>query len=353
MKVIQIGSFAIFLKWLLFGGAMMIGLILLKLWLHRSQPKDVNKQLFDIVTNSVFWGFLIWKGSLLLLEPKLVMKSPLSLLYFTGGSTGLIIAITSAIIYFMYKARKQQLTGLVAFQTVFIFSAIVSSGYHFLSQAFLETSMVYHFIFGGLTLLLLLSFLLNRSLFFKKEILILAVAGLLLLGLYDVTLKSDTLASQNLEQIDLSDTKRLETGVFEGKKAPNFQLQTLDGKQVNLSDFAGTKVILNFWATWCPPCKAEMPHMEGFYVEHKNDGVVILAVNLTTSEKSIGAVEEFQKDYRITFPVLLDTNGEISDTYQAITIPTSYLIDSKGIIRKKIIGPMDKNMLVELINSVE
>lgn len=116
---------------------------------------------------------------------------------------------------------------------------------------------------------------------------------------------------------------------------------------------AGKKVILNFWATWCPPCKAEMPHMQEFYVDQKGNKVEILAVNLTTAEKDSNNIGKFVNDYGLTFPILLDSNGEIGETYQAFSIPTSYIIDTKGIIRKKIVGPMDKEMMSELINSIE
>ena len=115
----------------------------------------------------------------------------------------------------------------------------------------------------------------------------------------------------------------------------------------------GKRLILNFWATWCPPCKAEMPHMQKFYQEQKGNNIEILAVNLTTGEKNPKDVAKFVKDYGLTFPILLDSSGEIGEAYQAFTIPTSYIIDSHGIIKKKIIGPMDKEMMTELIKSID
>lgn len=145
----------------------------------------------------------------------------------------------------------------------------------------------------------------------------------------------------------------VEVGVQVGMKSPDFKLKTLDGTNITLSEMKGKKVILNFWATWCPPCKAEMPHMQEFYDENQNSNIEILAVNLSTAEKNSKNVELFVKDYNLTFPILLDSDGEIVDMYQAFTIPTSYIIDSKGVIRQKIIGPMDKEMMNELINRVD
>lgn len=134
----------------------------------------------------------------------------------------------------------------------------------------------------------------------------------------------------------------------EGAEAPDFELTTLDGKPVKLSDYRGKKVILNFWATWCPPCKAEMPHMQKFYEEYQDDNVEILAVNLTNMDKGRDDIEAFVKEYGLTFPIPLDEEGNAGTTYQAFTIPTSYILDEKGIITKKIVGPMDENMMKDL-----
>jgi peroxiredoxin len=155
------------------------------------------------------------------------------------------------------------------------------------------------------------------------------------------------------ETVEATGNYRLEVGVQEGNQAPDFELQTIDGKIMRLSDMAGKKVILNFWATWCPPCKAEMPHMQEFYEEQARNGVEILAVNLTTAERNQDNITPFVKEYGLTFPILLDTKGEIGEIYQSITIPTSYIIDSTGVIQKRIVGPMDKEMMKELIKSVK
>ncbi|HDR7490866.1 TPA: redoxin domain-containing protein [Bacillus cereus] len=130
-------------------------------------------------------------------------------------------------------------------------------------------------------------------------------------------------------------------GIEIGKSAPDFELTKLDGTNVKLSDLKGKKVILNFWATWCGPCQQEMPDMEAFYKEHK-ENVEILAVNYTPSEKGGGEekVSNFIKEKGITFPVLLDKNIDVTTAYKVITIPTSYFIDTKGVIQDKFIGPM-------------
>ena len=127
-------------------------------------------------------------------------------------------------------------------------------------------------------------------------------------------------------------------GIEIGKSAPDFELTKLDGTNVKLSDLKGKKVILNFWATWCGPCQQEMPDMEAFYKEHK-ENVEILAVNYTPSEK-VGEekVSNFIKEKGITFPVLLDKNIDVTTAYKVITIPTSYFIDTKVSFKISLLG---------------
>lgn len=134
----------------------------------------------------------------------------------------------------------------------------------------------------------------------------------------------------------------------EGAEAPDFELNTLDGETIKLSDYRGKKVILNFWATWCPPCKAEMPHMQNFYEDYNDQGVEILAVNLTNMDKGEEEVQKFVDEYGLTFPIPMDEEGFAGTTYQAFTIPTSYILDENGVITKKIVGPMDENMMKDL-----
>lgn len=144
------------------------------------------------------------------------------------------------------------------------------------------------------------------------------------------------------------------SGIGLGDQAPSFTLQTLGGEKVSLSDYRGKKIILNFWATWCPPCKAEMPHMQSFYKkEAERSNVEILAVNLTSEDRGKAAVTEFAKQYDLTFPILLDQEGTIGSEYQVATIPTTYVLNTDGTIHQKIIGPMDEQMMRELVNELE
>lgn len=124
--------------------------------------------------------------------------------------------------------------------------------------------------------------------------------------------------------------------IKEGDTAPNFQLQNLDGQKIQLKDFRGEGVLLNFWGSWCDPCKREMPYINEAY-QKKMKGVNIIAVNIRETPL---VVNSFVDRYNLDFPILLDRSGTVTDAYSIGPIPTTFLIDKKGRIVKKIIGAM-------------
>ncbi|MDF2040119.1 TlpA disulfide reductase family protein [Cytobacillus oceanisediminis] len=138
-----------------------------------------------------------------------------------------------------------------------------------------------------------------------------------------------------------------QTGLGIGLKAPDFELKNLQGETVKLSDYRGKKVMLNFWATWCPPCKAEMPDIQKFYTQKGNE-VVILAVNIDPQSDVAGFAEEM----RVNFPILLDVNEKASKAYQIITIPTTFFIDEEGIIRNKYLSAMSLEIMNQYIDEM-
>lgn len=146
-----------------------------------------------------------------------------------------------------------------------------------------------------------------------------------------------------------------EEGLEQYSPAPDFTLETLAGETVTLSELKGKKVILNFWATWCPPCKAEMPHMESFYSKLTDeDQVELIAVNVTESEKlGISEVENFVESYKLSFPIPLDKTAEVTRMYGVFSMPTTFMIDTKGRIAQKVIGPLDEKTLNELVDFMD
>ncbi|WP_144548074.1 redoxin domain-containing protein [Bacillus sp. X1(2014)] len=145
-----------------------------------------------------------------------------------------------------------------------------------------------------------------------------------------------------------SQTTASQEGLAVGAKAPDFELKTLTGEKIKLSNLKGKKVMLNFWATWCPPCKAEMPAMEQFSKQMPKD-VVILAVNIDPQLDVHGFVDE----NKITFPILLDAEDKVNETYQVLSIPTTYFIDSKGNIQNKYIGEMKLDDMKDFTNKLK
>ena len=122
-----------------------------------------------------------------------------------------------------------------------------------------------------------------------------------------------------------------------GTPAPNFTLPDLNGKKVSLTDYRGKVVLLNIWATWCPPCVEEMPSMEKLYQEMRGEAFEILAVSLDESGAEV--VAPFMKKHKLNFPALIDSAGTLKDLFQTTGIPESLIITKEGIILEKIIGP--------------
>ena len=127
------------------------------------------------------------------------------------------------------------------------------------------------------------------------------------------------------------------SGPENGLPAPNFSLPDLDGQMVSLADYKGKVVLLNIWATWCPPCLEEMPSMEKLYQELKGEGFEILAVSI--DESGAQDVLPFIKKHKLSFPALTDSKGTLKNLYQTTGIPESFIIDKDGILVEKMIGP--------------
>jgi len=123
------------------------------------------------------------------------------------------------------------------------------------------------------------------------------------------------------------------------KKAPDFSLKDLNGKKVGLKQFRGKILFLNFWATWCGPCKEEMPSLEVLHQQFKEKSFVLLTISVDYEGEK--PVQEFINKHRYTFPVLLDPKCETLDLFEVKGIPTTFLVDRKGKMIGKAIGPRD------------
>lgn len=170
----------------------------------------------------------------------------------------------------------------------------------------------------------------------RKTTYLLFSLALLLLGASWVLLSAP--------QVDVS-AGGLASVARKGFLAPDFELQTLTGSSLRLSNLRGKVVILNLWASWCPPCKAEMPTLERIYQEYHSQGLEILAVNNTIQDSSAAAADFVQQN-GLTFPVPLDVEGRVSQGYLLSALPTTFFIDSNGIIREVTVGgPLSEALL--------
>ena len=137
-----------------------------------------------------------------------------------------------------------------------------------------------------------------------------------------------------------------------GFLAPDFKLETLDGQNVTLSDLRGKVVLVNLWASWCPPCRAEMPALESVYQKYKGQGLVILAVNSTIQDTAANA-QSFVNQNQLTFPILMDVGGTVTRLYRIQSLPTSFFIGPDGVIREVVVGgPMAEALLISRVEKL-
>ncbi len=134
-------------------------------------------------------------------------------------------------------------------------------------------------------------------------------------------------------------TAGLDVGVKEGDLAPDFLLEGLDGREVRLSDLRGKPVVVNFWATWCRPCRKEIPQFVEAYERFREDGLVVVGVNMQEG-KSIA--RQYADDYGMDFPIAIDVDGEVGDEYRLLGLPVTYFIDRQGVIRSVFTGPFEE-----------
>ncbi|MBP2072274.1 peroxiredoxin family protein [Thermoanaerobacterium butyriciformans] len=170
----------------------------------------------------------------------------------------------------------------------------------------------------------------------KNVILTVSIVLVLILGISIYFLNNYVVSSQTKNQSADNVIKNAQVGIEKGDLAPDFTLKDVNGKTVTLSKLRGKKVILNFWATTCPYCKIEMPELNKFYENNKND-VVLLAIDIG-EDKSV--VENYLEGKGYSFDVLLDSDAKVAMDYKVQFIPMSFFIDEKGIIRSISNGAM-------------
>jgi peroxiredoxin len=138
-----------------------------------------------------------------------------------------------------------------------------------------------------------------------------------------------------------------------GRAAPDFLLNTPDGGQLRLSDLQGKPVLVNFWASWCAPCRQEMPEIVRTYDAHASDGLVIVAVDL---QENAGQIREFADEFGMKFPIVVDRNGGVADAWRIggpiEGIPSSYFLDEHGVVQSRVFGPMTADVLASNLRTI-
>jgi peroxiredoxin len=162
------------------------------------------------------------------------------------------------------------------------------------------------------------------------------IAAAVIIGFLGMGCTKKEKTDAGIKNAETRTSQEIKESPEEGFLAPSFSLQSLEGSPVNLTDYRGKVVLLNFWATWCGPCKKEIPALKKLYQVRKGPEFEILAVSLdrTTQDK----VASFAEANQMKFPILLNPEGDIGGRYWVRGIPTSFLLDKKGIIQWKVVG---------------
>nr|WP_049754161.1 TlpA disulfide reductase family protein [Anoxybacillus flavithermus] len=297
-----------------------------------------ERNVMDVIFNSFVYGLVIWKVSYGIVHPNVVLQNPLTLLYFNGGMVGLVLAVIFIVLYTYWQLKKQHISFDVYIRSVtpiyfgYWIVFIVVKGIEFSEHRFIWLQAAVALIF----------FIVSSRTKTTQKI------GRLLVLFHIFSFIFSLISDKTNEATSKQSSTNV--GINVGEMAPDFELMTLKGEKMKLSQFRGKKVILNFWASWCPSCRAEMPEMQRFYEQYRQH-VAIVAVNLTNKEKNHQAVETFTNEKGVSFDIMLDEKGTVSKTYEVITIPTSYIIDEHGVILRKHVSPLSYDMMKRTVLS--
>lgn len=134
-----------------------------------------------------------------------------------------------------------------------------------------------------------------------------------------------------------------------GHPAPDFTLTALDGSTVTLSRLRGKVILLNVWATWCPPCRAEMPTIQAVYDQYRDQGFIVLTINQAEDVRTVAA---FLQQNKLSLPTLMDVDNSVGQLYQTTLLPTSFFVDKQGIIRTVYRGPMARSVIAGTVEQL-
>lgn len=178
---------------------------------------------------------------------------------------------------------------------------------------------------------------------------LLLITMLLVAACSGVTTTQEPAPPQGVD--DTTTTNTLPPAPKKGHPAPDFTLATLEGDEVSLNDFRGKPVIVNFWASWCGPCRLEMPDLQETFTE-REDELTVLGVNLTERDGDLDEVAGFIDEFDLTFPIVLDEDGAVADLYQVRGQPASVFIDADGTVATVFYGVINEQFIEDQIREL-
>ena len=314
-----------------------------------------NKRMKDL-TDVVFTYVLVWKLSYIPLSFSAFLAAPLSVLYFSGGQIGHVLGVVAGAIQ-LYRKRMVD-EGLLNVWGKFFVMIFVVHALLVMELPILILGAVLLVIWWRKPTMLahvLTVFFLQIATEWSSVTVITYVVGVVVMYgwlKYKQQLRTSIVQVVVVTMVAIMIQQTLPEQTKVSTEQRDFTLETFDGQTVSLSDYKGKVVVLNFFATWCPPCKAEMPHLQAFH-EQAPDDVVLLGVNLTKRDDGLQVLEQFLHDYEVTYPILLDKQDEVGDLYEVLSIPTTYILDQQGHLVERIVGPVDAAGLESIIETIK
>ena len=190
---------------------------------------------------------------------------------------------------------------------------------------------------------------LDRQAALRSLVLPLAVLALIVGGLWYWQSRGDSASNSPYGPVELPAAKNVtdkKPAPEDGRAGPDFVLERVGGGTVRFSDLQGKPVLLNFWASWCPPCRQEMPEIVAAYERHKAEGLIVLGVNLQEADSRIA---NFASDYGMEFPLVIDRDGDVGEAWRIggafSGLPSSYFIDATGVVRGVFNQPLTKDSI--------
>lgn len=345
MTYIDIGNATIPALWV----SVVVALLLLSFFCRK------NKRMKDL-TDVVFTYVLVWKLSYIPLSFSAFIAAPLSVLYFSGGQIGHILGVIAGGIQ-LYRKRIIDEDLLTVwgkfFVMIFVVHALLVKDWSILALGVVLLAIWWWK--PTIMTFALIAFFLQLATDWSSVTVITYILGVVAMYgwlKYKQQLSAFIVQIIVLTMVAIAIGQTLPEQTKISAEQQDFTLETLDGQTVSLSDYKGKVIVLNFFATWCPPCKAEMPHLQAFH-EQATDDVVLLGVNLTKRDDGLEVLERFLHDYEVTYPILLDKKDEVGDLYEVLSIPTTYIVDQQGRLVERIVGPVDEVGLESIIETIK